>query len=151
MVKRGPNPKRFAIALGGRAMVRTKPRARSESPMLLKASIVMTLAVCAVAALSRVDYRELYNEMYPVNGLRRDLVVAASAAELRPASAGDQDILTAFGLPRPARAAAAARDELPVLSLGGAGDSGGLESRSFGAALLDQATAADLGGDSVPR
>src|SRR5205085_7898489 len=42
--------------------------------MLVKASIAAAALVSAVVSLSRVDYRELYNEMYPVNGLRRDVL-----------------------------------------------------------------------------
>src|SRR5712691_5856664 len=42
--------------------------------MLVKASILATVLICAVVSLSRVDFRELYNEMYPVNGLRRDVL-----------------------------------------------------------------------------
>ena len=37
-------------------------------------SIAATALVCAVVSLSSVDFRELYNEMYPVNGLRRDVL-----------------------------------------------------------------------------
>jgi hypothetical protein len=42
--------------------------------MLLKSSIAAVFVIAAVAGLSRVDYRELYDEMYPVNGLRRNVL-----------------------------------------------------------------------------
>jgi hypothetical protein len=42
--------------------------------MLLKLSIAAILAIAVAVPLSRVDYRGLYNEMYPVNGLRRDVL-----------------------------------------------------------------------------
>lgn len=42
--------------------------------MLLKSSIAAVFVIAAVAGLSRVDYRELYDGMYPVNGLRRDVL-----------------------------------------------------------------------------
>jgi hypothetical protein len=41
--------------------------------MLVKASIAAALIVAAVG-LSSIDYRDLYNEMYPVNGLKRDVL-----------------------------------------------------------------------------
>lgn len=40
--------------------------------MLVKASIAATAALVVAVSLSRVDYREQYNEMYPVDGLKRD-------------------------------------------------------------------------------
>jgi len=49
--------------------------------MLVKASIAGIAAICAVVSLSRVDFRELYNEMYPVNGLRRDVLSLCHQAE----------------------------------------------------------------------
>jgi len=49
--------------------------------MLVKASIFATILVCAMVSLSRVDFRELYNEMYPVNGLRRDVLTLCHQAE----------------------------------------------------------------------
>jgi hypothetical protein len=49
--------------------------------MLVKACIAATALFCAVAGLSRVDFRELYNEMYPVNGLRRDVLNLCHQAE----------------------------------------------------------------------
>ena len=42
--------------------------------MLVKSSIVAVAVIAAVMGLSRVDYRDLYNEMYPANGLRRDVL-----------------------------------------------------------------------------
>lgn len=42
--------------------------------MLVKASIAATALICTVVSLSSIDFRELYNEMYPVNGLRRDVL-----------------------------------------------------------------------------
>jgi hypothetical protein len=42
--------------------------------MLLKSSIAAAAVIVAVMSLSRVDYRELYDGMYPVNGLRRDVL-----------------------------------------------------------------------------
>ena len=42
--------------------------------MLVKSSIAAVFAIAAVMGLSRVDYRDLYNEMYPANGLRRDVL-----------------------------------------------------------------------------
>ena len=49
--------------------------------MLVKASIFATVLVCAVVGLSRVDFRELYNGMYPVNGLRRGVLNLCHQAE----------------------------------------------------------------------
>ena len=43
----------------------------SAPPMLVKASIAATALIFAVGSLSSIDFRELYDEMYPVNGLRR--------------------------------------------------------------------------------
>src|SRR6478672_10500287 len=42
--------------------------------MLVKSSILAVAVIAAVMGLSRVDYRDLYNEMYPANGLRRDVL-----------------------------------------------------------------------------
>lgn len=42
--------------------------------MLLKASILATVVVAATVTLTQVDFRDLYNEMYPVNGLKRDVL-----------------------------------------------------------------------------
>jgi len=42
--------------------------------MLLKASILATAVVAATVTLTQVDFRDLYNEMYPVNGLKRDVL-----------------------------------------------------------------------------
>lgn len=42
--------------------------------MLVKSSIAVIAVIAAVMTLSRVDYRELYDEMYPANGLRRDVL-----------------------------------------------------------------------------
>jgi hypothetical protein len=49
--------------------------------MLVKASIFATAAICAVVTLSQVDYRQLYDGMYPVNGLRRDVLTLCHRAE----------------------------------------------------------------------
>src|SRR5579884_3433874 len=42
--------------------------------MLVKACIAATALICAAVLLSAVDFRDLYNEMYPVNGLKRDVL-----------------------------------------------------------------------------
>jgi len=42
--------------------------------MLVKASILATAIMVVGATLTSVDFRELYNEMYPVNGLKRDVL-----------------------------------------------------------------------------
>ena len=42
--------------------------------MLVKASIVAAVLIAAAVPLSRVDYRGTYDEMYPVNGLKRDVL-----------------------------------------------------------------------------
>jgi hypothetical protein len=42
--------------------------------MLVKAGIAACVLACAAVALSAIDLRQLYNEMYPVNGLRRDVL-----------------------------------------------------------------------------
>ncbi|HEX3862194.1 MAG TPA: hypothetical protein VHY35_10925 [Stellaceae bacterium] len=42
--------------------------------MLVKASIAATALIVATLTLHSVDFRELYNEMYPVNGLKRDVL-----------------------------------------------------------------------------
>lgn len=42
--------------------------------MLVKASIAAGAVIGAAVLLSSVDFRELYNEMYPVNGIRRDVL-----------------------------------------------------------------------------
>lgn len=42
--------------------------------MLIKASIAAVALMCAAVSMSSIDFRELYNEMYPVNGLKRDVL-----------------------------------------------------------------------------
>jgi hypothetical protein len=42
--------------------------------MLVKASIAAAALIAAAVSLSRVDYRATYDEMYPVNGLKRDVL-----------------------------------------------------------------------------
>lgn len=42
--------------------------------MLVKASIAATFLIGAALVYHTVDFRELYDEMYPVNGLRRDVL-----------------------------------------------------------------------------
>src|SRR5436190_12156435 len=42
--------------------------------MLVKASIAGAALIGAAVSLISLDFRELYNEMYPVNGLRRDVL-----------------------------------------------------------------------------
>ena len=49
--------------------------------MLVKASLAASALVCAAVMLSSVDFRQLYNEMYPVNGLRRDVLNLCHEAE----------------------------------------------------------------------
>src|SRR5712692_11816985 len=49
--------------------------------MLVKASIVATALISAVVSLSSIDFRELYDGMYPVNGLRRDVLGLCHQAE----------------------------------------------------------------------
>ena len=47
---------------------------RVSFPMLVKAGIAACVLACAAAVWSTIDFRQLYNEMYPVNGLRRDVL-----------------------------------------------------------------------------
>src|SRR5260370_4152094 len=49
--------------------------------MLVKASIFATVRICTVVGLSHIDFRELYNGMYPVNGLRRGVLNLCHQAE----------------------------------------------------------------------
>lgn len=49
--------------------------------MLVKASIAATLVIGAVMSASSLDFRELYNEMYPVNGLKRDVLTVCHQAK----------------------------------------------------------------------
>src|SRR5579863_6982564 len=42
--------------------------------MLVKASIAAAALIVAAMSLSRVDYRATYDEMSPVNGLKRDVL-----------------------------------------------------------------------------
>jgi hypothetical protein len=42
--------------------------------MLVKASILAAALISAGASLSSLDFREIYDGMYPVNGLRRDVL-----------------------------------------------------------------------------
>ena len=42
--------------------------------MLVKASIAATVILVATLTAHTVNFRELYNEMYPVNGLKRDVL-----------------------------------------------------------------------------
>lgn len=42
--------------------------------MLVKSSIAAVAVIAAAVSLSRIDYRDLYNEMYPVNGLKRGVL-----------------------------------------------------------------------------
>src|SRR5712692_7650748 len=49
--------------------------------MLVKASIFATVLICTVVGLSHIDFRELYNGMYPVNGLRRGVLNLCHQAE----------------------------------------------------------------------
>ncbi len=49
--------------------------------MLVKASVAATALIFAAVGLSSIDLRQLYNEMYPVNGLRRDVLTLCHQAE----------------------------------------------------------------------
>jgi hypothetical protein len=49
--------------------------------MLVKASFAAGALICAAVAFSSVNFRQLYNEMYPVNGLRRDVLNLCHEAE----------------------------------------------------------------------
>ena len=42
--------------------------------MLVKLGIAAAVLTYATVSLASVDYRELYNEMYPVNGLKRGVL-----------------------------------------------------------------------------
>ncbi|MGE5271431.1 MAG: hypothetical protein ACM3JG_17355 [Thiohalocapsa sp.] len=42
--------------------------------MLAKASLTAGAVLSAAVAFASIDFRQLYNEMYPVNGLRRDVL-----------------------------------------------------------------------------
>jgi hypothetical protein len=70
--------------------------------MLLKSSIAAVLVIAAVAGLSRVDYRELYDEMYPVNGLRRDVLNLCHDAKPTFVRALQADRISCYdGMPEP--------------------------------------------------
>ena len=70
--------------------------------MLLKSSIAAALVIAAVAGLSRVDYRELYDEMYPVNGLRRDVLNLCHDAKPTFVRALQADRINCYdGMPEP--------------------------------------------------
>lgn len=49
--------------------------------MLVKASFAAGALICAAVTFYSVDFRQLYNEMYPVNGLRRDVLNLCHQAE----------------------------------------------------------------------
>lgn len=70
--------------------------------MLVKSSIAAVLVIAAVAGLSRVDYRELYDEMYPVNGLRRDVLNLCHDAKPTFVRALQADRINCYdGMPEP--------------------------------------------------
>jgi hypothetical protein len=70
--------------------------------MLVKSSIAAVLVIAAVAGLSRVDYRELYDEMYPVNGLRRDVLNLCHEAKPTFVRALQADRIGCYdGMPEP--------------------------------------------------
>ncbi len=70
--------------------------------MLVKASIAGIAVICAAVSLSRIDYRELYNEMYPVNGLRRDVLTLCHRAEPTFVRAIEADRIGCYdGMPDP--------------------------------------------------
>jgi hypothetical protein len=48
--------------------------------MLVKTGIAAVVLIAAAVGLSRVDFRELYDQMYPVNGLKRDVLVLCHQA-----------------------------------------------------------------------
>ena len=49
--------------------------------MLVKASILASAVLAVTVILTSVDFRELYNEMYPVNGLKRDVLTVCRQAK----------------------------------------------------------------------
>lgn len=49
--------------------------------MLAKIGLAVVLLVCAAVPMSQVNYGELYNEMYPVNGLKRDVLNLCTSAK----------------------------------------------------------------------
>lgn len=49
--------------------------------MLAKIGLAVVVLVCAALPLSQVNYGELYNEMYPVNGLKRDVLGLCTVAK----------------------------------------------------------------------
>ena len=70
--------------------------------MLVKSSIAAVLVIAAVAGLSRVDYRDLYDEMYPVNGLRRDVLNLCHDAKPTFVRALETDRVACYdGMPGP--------------------------------------------------
>jgi hypothetical protein len=70
--------------------------------MLVKSSIAAVIVIAAVAGLSRVDYRELYDEMYPVNGLRRDVLNLCHDAKPTFVRALEGDRIACYdGMPEP--------------------------------------------------
>ena len=70
--------------------------------MLVKSSVAAVLVIAAVAGLSRVDYRGLYDEMYPVNGLRRDVLNLCHDAKPTFVRALETDRVACYdGMPGP--------------------------------------------------
>jgi hypothetical protein len=81
-------------------------RANEWVSMLVKSSIAAVLVIAAVAGLSRIDYRELYDEMYPVNGLRRDVLNLCHDAKPTFVRALEADRISCYdGMPEPVAAA----------------------------------------------
>lgn len=70
--------------------------------MLVKASFAAGALLCAAVMLSSIDFRQLYNEMYPVNGLRRDVLNLCHQAEPTFVRAIEADRIGCYdGMPDP--------------------------------------------------
>lgn len=59
--------------------------------MLAKLGLALVLLVCAAVPLSQVNYNSLYNEMYPVNGLKRDVLGLCGATKATFVRALEED------------------------------------------------------------
>lgn len=64
--------------------------------MLVKLGIAAAVLTYATVSLASVDYRELYNEMYPVNGLKRGVLGLCQAAKPTFVRAIEQDRIDCY-------------------------------------------------------
>lgn len=64
--------------------------------MLVKLGIVAAAVAYASVSLAAIDYRQLYNEMYPVNGLKRGVLGLCQAANPTFVRALEQDRIDCY-------------------------------------------------------